>query len=351
MNSLKNNWWKYLGVILIIYVLVAGFKIPLKPGILSFYPTQSLTGTIYDVNIKGYNTHFENENTKAWIKLDDENLIKANHLEAHSENELTASFVIPYDLEIDSKSSLTATLIVDNDIDGFALYPEMLRIKENPNPDSSLVTEFYGVDSITQIDGFAFPFRNILYETIRNTFFHVAIWFAMFLLLMYSCYCSVLYLIKRDFEYDRKSFALTSVALWFGIAGILTGSIWAKHTWGTYWTDDIKLNMSAIAMLIYFAYWILRTTVSDVDSRARIASIYNLFAFACLMILVMVIPRMTDSLHPGNGGNPAMGGEDLDNTLRAVFYPAIIGYTLIGLWISQILYRVNALEDKQKLRK
>ncbi|NNE27143.1 MAG: cytochrome c assembly protein, partial [Saprospiraceae bacterium] len=61
---------------------------------------------------------------------------------------------------------------------------------------------------------------------------------------------------------------------------------------------------------------------------------------------VMVVPRLTDSLHPGNGGNPAFGGEDLDNTLRTVFYPAIIAYTIIGYWMSQLLYRYLKLENK-----
>jgi len=49
-------------------------------------------------------------------------------------------------------------------------------------------------------------------------------------------------------------------------------------------------------------------------------------------------------MHPGNGGNPALGGEDLDSTLRLVFYPTIIGYTLMGVWLSSLIYRVKRLE-------
>jgi heme exporter protein C len=52
---------------------------------------------------------------------------------------------------------------------------------------------------------------------------------------------------------------------------------------------------------------------------------------------------MTDSLHPGNGGNPALGGEDLDHKMRLVFYPAVIGFTLLGAWIAQLVYRVGRL--------
>ncbi|RMD70788.1 MAG: cytochrome c assembly protein, partial [Bacteroidetes bacterium] len=62
--------------------------------------------------------------------------------------------------------------------------------------------------------------------------------------------------------------------------------------------------------------------------------------------LIFVIPRLTDSLHPGNGGNPAIGSEDLDNTMRLVFYPAVIGWTLIGYWISQLLWRINRLRER-----
>jgi heme exporter protein C len=58
---------------------------------------------------------------------------------------------------------------------------------------------------------------------------------------------------------------------------------------------------------------------------------------------------MTDSLHPGNGGNPAFGDEDLDNTLRAVFYPAIIAYTILGLWIAQLTVRYYDAKDKIEL--
>ncbi|MEL6923730.1 MAG: cytochrome c assembly protein, partial [Bacteroidota bacterium] len=69
-----------------------------------------------------------------------------------------------------------------------------------------------------------------------------------------------------------------------------------------------------------------------------------IFAFAALIPLIFVIPRMTEgSLHPGNGGNPGFGGEDLDNTMRMVFYPAIIGWILMGMWMSRLVYRAEGL--------
>lgn len=342
-----KNWWKIIGVFLMLYTLTAGFLIPLKPGVYDFNPRKLNLGdpSSSHVTITSYNTHFDqvNEN-RVWLKTKSDKLIKATSVKTVAPNMLTAHFsdagTIPGATLEDEY-----TLIVDNEKDGYMFYPDAIALRTLPSSDNGQSIEQYELSELNEVDKFAFPYRHILYETIRNTFFHVAIWFAMFILLIYSCFHSVNYLIKKDLDSDLRSASVTTVALVFGIAGILTGSMWAKYTWGTFWTSDIKLNMSATAMLVYFAYWILRSSISDIDTRARIAAVYNIFAFVCLMILVMVIPRFTDSLHPGNGGNPALGGEDLDNTLRTVFYPAIIGYTLIGFWMAQLHYRYLRIKD------
>lgn len=106
----------------------------------------------------------------------------------------------------------------------------------------------------------------------------------------------------------------------FGILGLVTGAIWAKNTWNAYWSWDVKQNMTAIALFIYIAYFILRAAFEDAERKARLSAVYNLFAFVALIPLIFVIPRLTDSLHPGAGGNPALGGEDLDNTMRMIFF-------------------------------
>src|SRR5690606_18603550 len=109
---------------------------------------------------------------------------------------------------------------------------------------------------------------------------------------------------------------------------------------------DPKQNASAIALLIYFAYLILRNALPDLQQRARIGAVYNIFAFAVYIPLIFILPRMTDSLHPGNGGNPGFNAYDLDSRLRMVFYPAIIGWTLLGMWIGTLRIRHKRLERK-----
>jgi heme exporter protein C len=140
-----------------------------------------------------------------------------------------------------------------------------------------------------------------------------------------------------------------NVGVLLGILGLATGSIWAKVTWGTYWTSDAKLNNAAIMVLVYLAYILLRSSIEDPDKKARISAVYNIFAFSALIPLLFILPRMTDSLHPGNGGNPGFNSYDLDNNMRKIFYPAVLGWILLGIWITNISYRFQKLKHKREL--
>ena len=189
------------------------------------------------------------------------------------------------------------------------------------------------------------PKLNILYETIRNVYYHVPIWFAMLFQMGFSVVCAVNYLYKNNLRSDLISEQAAQVGLFFSLPGLLTGCMWAKFTWGTWWTfQDPKLNGVAIAILIYLAYFILRNSITDELKRARISAVYNIFAFVMMFVFIMILPRLTDSLHPGNGNNPAFGKYDLDNHMRMVFYPAIIGWILLSLWILDIKKRMAILK-------
>jgi heme exporter protein C len=188
------------------------------------------------------------------------------------------------------------------------------------------------------------PKLDILHETIRNVYFHVPIWFAMLFQMGYSVVFAVKHLYKNDMRSDLVSDQAAQTGLFLSIPGLLTGCMWAKFTWGTWWTfEDPKLNGVAIAVLIYLAYFILRGSITDELKRARISAVYNIFAFVMMFVFIMILPRLTDSLHPGNGNNPAFGKYDLDNNMRTVFYPAIIGWILLSLWILDVKKRLATL--------
>jgi len=187
------------------------------------------------------------------------------------------------------------------------------------------------------------PRQAILNETVRNLYFHVTMWFTMIFLLGTSVYHSIQYLRKSDIKSDLISNAYVETGLVFATLGLVTGSLWAKFTWGDWWTNDPKLNSVAIGLLIYLAYGLVRSSMPDEQQKARISNVYNIFAFVIFMILIWILPRMTDSLHPGNGGNPGFSKYDLDSNMRLVFYPAIIAWTLLGYWITNLRIRIKKL--------
>ena len=165
----------------------------------------------------------------------------------------------------------------------------------------------------------------------------------MIFLLGTSVYHSIQYLRKSDIKSDLISNAYVETGLVFATLGLVTGSLWAKFTWGDWWTNDPKLNSVAIGLLIYLAYGLVRSSMPDEQQKARISNVYNIFAFVIFMILIWILPRMTDSLHPGNGGNPGFSKYDLDSNMRLVFYPAIIAWTLLGYWITNLRIRIKKL--------
>jgi len=194
------------------------------------------------------------------------------------------------------------------------------------------------------------PALPILHETIRNLFFHVTMWFGMMILMLVSVIYSIKYLSNSKESNDVVAGEAAHVGMLFGGMGLVTGMLWANYTWGDWWVSDPKLNGAAVTMLVYLAYFVLRGSMDDPIKKAKVAAVYNIFAFVLLIVFLKILPDMTDSLHPGNGGNPGFNAYDTTPKLKTVFYPAIIGWTLIGVWIVSLKVRLKilAINHQQK---
>lgn len=189
------------------------------------------------------------------------------------------------------------------------------------------------------------PAMPILNETIRNLYFHVPVWMAMSVLFSISVFYSIKYLLHPRDQYDVIAVETINAGLLFYVLGLVTGMIWAQYTWGQAWSNDIKQICAAIAFLVYCAYLVLRNSVEEEQKKARISAVYNLFAYPLMIVLVLVLPRMSqESLHPGNAGNPAFGKYDLDSLMKLVLYPTFIGWSLVGVWIASLRYRLRMIE-------
>lgn len=189
-----------------------------------------------------------------------------------------------------------------------------------------------------------------LQESIRNFFFHVPMWFAMMILLAVSVVYAIKYLRSRKPVHDYYSAAFAITGTLFGFLGLATGAIWANYQWGSPWSGDPKQNGAAIAMLIYLAYFVLRGSMNEEEKKARIGAVYNIFAFFMLFPTLWILPRLTESLHPGgegSEGNPGLNGKDMDANMRSVFYPAVIGWTLLGVWISTLRIRYEIIKEQE----
>jgi heme exporter protein C len=187
------------------------------------------------------------------------------------------------------------------------------------------------------------PRLTILNETIRALYFHVPMWFGMVALFFASTFYSVKYLRKPTPLMDIKAVAFAHVGMVYGLLGIVTGMFWASYTWGSPWHGDPKQNGAAIALLVYMAYFVLRGSLENEEQKARLSAVYNVFAFAAMIPLIFIIPRMTSSMHPGSGGNPAFNMYDLSGNMRIVFYPAALGWILLGFWIASLRIRMGSI--------
>lgn len=345
-----NVYLKALGVLLVTYSITAGMLIPLGPGVLEVEPRTANGGEELAMTLLTYNSNLaaDKDNFQARIRLNSKDAICAKKIEINDNQKMTLFFDIPsgklpiQTIGENGKKSYFPLLEMHGKNNGYSSLESAIFIKENTEESSS---NFCELTDYPGLEKTSFPFLNILEETIRNLFYHVPMWFAMLLILFMSVVSSVRYLMNQQEEqHDIRASSLAAVGLVLGLAGIVTGALWAKNTWGAYWSFDVKQNMSAVALLIYAAYFVLRSSFDDIDKRARVSAIYNIFAFATLIPLLYIIPRMVDSLHPGMGGNPAFSKLDLDSTMRMVFYPSILGWILIALWIADLATRIERLK-------
>ena len=190
-----------------------------------------------------------------------------------------------------------------------------------------------------------------LQHTICNAFFHIPMWTTQFIVLTISLVYSIKYLRKPKINNDIYAFEFAKTGIVFGALGLITGMEWANFTWGAAWSNDPKQLGVAIALLIYLAYFVLRNSMTDIDKRARISAVYNIFAYFIYIPMILILPRMVESLHPGGKGvegNPGFNGDDLNTAMKWVIRPAYIGWALLGIWITTLRLRLHLYAEKNQ---
>jgi len=179
-------------------------------------------------------------------------------------------------------------------------------------------------------------------ETSRILFFHVPQAWVATLSFLISMIASAVYLAKRRVKADYLAQSAAELGFLFCILATITGSIFAKTTWGSFWNWDPRQTSIVILLMIYGAYFAVRSAVNDPDRRRVFAGVYSILAFVTVPFLVFVVPRITTSLHPENTMNPASPGMD-PKTLK-VFLGSLFAYTGLFVWMLRLKIRVLTIE-------
>ena len=343
----KGVWAiRIAGLAILAYTFAMTFLVPLGPGIQDVVVTQTeLTdkGGVYEVEVIGHGTHFSETAPRVFL-LRGKGALNATAVKSMDDTHLKCRVRLPAVIP-----SPSFDVYVNNEIDGTMSYANgffasgLKVVSKATLPDEPGVLENLSASNL----GFHFPFQPNIMESIRNLMLHVPMWFTMFLLMGISFAQSIRTLrLGGDPDRDLRAVASVKVGLWFGVLGLLTGSLWARFTWGAWWVDDPQLNGAFVTVMVYAGYLVLRGSVQDAKLRSRLSAVYNLFGFCLLVVLLMVLPRFTESLHPGKGGNPAFSSYDLDSALRAAFYPAVLGWMILGTWMYSLQLNMERLTQR-----
>ena len=207
---------------------------------------------------------------------------------------------------------------------------------------------------LVRVDPFmTFPMIQGLGELGRNMLFHVPMSMVAFLAFLLGTIYSILYLVKKNYDYDRRARAASAGGFLFTALATITGSIWARFSWGTFWNWDPRETSIFILLLIYAAYFMLRSLLEESeDKKARIAAVYNIIAFVSVPFLMFVVPRITQSLHPGGGGTEApllnlSGRTHTAPSLETMFWISTLLFFLVFLWMKDLVTRAIRIQDKR----
>ena len=197
------------------------------------------------------------------------------------------------------------------------------------------------------LEGFLWaPLAEGLGETTRVLYFHIPSAWITVLALGWSMLHSVQYLRTRRLEHDDHAAAAAELGVLFCVAAAVSGSLWARAKWGSYWNWDPRETTIFFMLLVYGAYLALRSAIEGEEKRARLAAVYSVIAFVTVPFLIFVVPRLYATLHPSpilpqQGERGAM-----DPRIRISFLAMLAGFTALFFWILSLKVRLLRFERR-----
>ncbi|MCK4632683.1 MAG: cytochrome c biogenesis protein CcsA, partial [candidate division Zixibacteria bacterium] len=158
---------------------------------------------------------------------------------------------------------------------------------------------------------------------------------------------SIKYLRGRDLNDDDRAAEAARLGFIFCLLATITGSIFARVTWGSFWNWDPRETSIFILLLIYAAYFALRGAIAVEEKKAALSAVYSIVAFVTVPFLIFVLPRIVPSLHPEDSIVDENMKFTMGPTVRIIFFSSLAAYTAIYFWLLKIGWKLNFLQRRQ----
>lgn len=198
-----------------------------------------------------------------------------------------------------------------------------------------------------------FPKIPGLEEKARNILYHVPIAWTTVVAFLVGTYYGFRYLKTKNIDDDIKSVSAAGLGFMFCFLATITGAIWAKFNWGSFWNWDPRETSIFILLLIYGAYFALRSALETEEKRAALSAVYSIIAGITVPFFVFVMPRIMSGLHPGAKGDPDGSGPvvqlKMSPNMLFIFLLGLIGFTLLFVWLFNLRVRLSRLEYQRSV--
>ncbi len=186
------------------------------------------------------------------------------------------------------------------------------------------------------------PTERTMGDVQRIFYFHVASAWVGFFAFFVTCGAGIGYLAQGERRWDILALSSVEVGLTFITMTVITGSLWARPAWGTYWTWEPRLTISAVQLLIYVSYLMLRSAIESPERKARFAAVYGIVAFVTVPLSWFAI-RWWRTIHP----DLLTGGEGMALSSRMVqtLLVSILAFTLLYATLLRQRIRLERTAD------
>ncbi len=192
------------------------------------------------------------------------------------------------------------------------------------------------------------PLEAVMGQVQRVFYFHVAAWWVGMLGLVAAAGSGIAYLVTKQRRWDVIGLAAVEISIVFVFIGIVTGSIWARPAWNTWWTWDPRLTTAAIMELIYLAYLMLRQSIDDPERRARFGAVYTILGSISVPLTWFSI-RIFRTIHPvvvGTNNPGAEGSFDMTAPMLQTLLFSVLTFSFIFITLIWHRIRLGWLAEK-----